>query len=333
VADELLGQTLEGRYVIQERIAAGAMGVVYRGERLRLGRAVAIKFLHASLADDPARRQRFEIEAIAMARLDHPHCATVIDVGIHREMPYVVMDFIRGVTLRDVLDDGRLETTRALTLMRQILAGLAHAHELGVIHRDVKPANVMLSDRGLLGEQARILDFGLARLREGNAGLTAGMVIGTPAYMSPEQCKGGVIDARADVYACGVLLFEMLTGQKPFEHDEPLEILRMQLHTPPPRLADVAPDLVHPGLEAVVARALVKDPDQRYPTVAELSAAIDAAVNWAGVTVVTPVIAPLARPKKLSLPPLPAGMRRGHVVAGAIVAAVLLIGLLARLAA
>jgi serine/threonine protein kinase len=331
VPDDLIGVTLDGRYEIKERIAAGAMGVVYRGERVKLGRAVAIKFLHASLADDPSRRQRFEIEAIAMAKLDHPHCATVIDVGVHAQMPYVVMDFIKGTTLRDVLDDGRIDPQRALVLMRQILAGLAHAHEFGIVHRDVKPANVMLSQRGLLGEQARILDFGLARLREGNAGLTAGMIVGTPAYMSPEQCKGGVIDARADVYACGILLFEMLTGRKPFEHDEPIEILRMQIHTTPPRLADVAPELAHPGLEAVVARALAKLPDERYPSAAELSAALDAAVNWAGVTVINPQQAPLPRPR-LQLPQLPPGVQRHHLIAGGVVGAILLIGVFARCA-
>ncbi len=331
MSDELIGVLLDGRYQIQERIAAGAMGVVYRGERIKLGRTVAIKFLHASLADDPARRQRFDIEATAMARLDHPHCAQVIDLGIHAQMPYVVMDFIKGRTLRDVLDQGRLEPHRALTLMRQILAGLTHAHELGIVHRDIKPANVMLSDRGLIGEQARILDFGLARLREGNANLTAGMVIGTPAYMAPEQCKGGVIDARVDVYACGVLLFEMLTGKKPFEHDEPIEILRMQIHSTPPRLVDIAPDLQLPGLEAVIARALSKDPDARYPSAAELAAAIDAAVNWAGVTVVTPGQPPPPRPR-FTLPPLPPAVRRDHLIAGSIVVGILVIGLLARLA-
>ncbi len=316
VADELIGLTLDGRYQIQERIAAGAMGVVYRGERVKLGRAVAIKFLHASLADDPARRQRFEIEAMAMARLDHPHCAQVIDTGIHEQMPFVVMDFIRGVTLREVLDRGALDPRRAVALMRQILAGLAHAHEIGIVHRDVKPANVMLTDRTLIGEQVRILDFGLARLREGNAGITAGMVIGTPAYMSPEQCKGGVIDARVDVYACGVLLYEMLTGHKPYEHAEPLEILRMQIHSPPPRLPEL------PSLDAVISRALAKDPDERYATATEMHAALDAAVNWANASSAPPPPRPMPWER----------LRRSHLIAGGVAFAILVIGLIARLA-
>ncbi len=145
--DPLIGAVLDGRYQVVERIAEGAMGVVYRGERTKLHRAVAVKFLHGELADEPARRQRFEIEARAMARLDHPHCAAVIDVGLHEGMPYVVMDYVRGLNLRDVLDDGPIDPPRAVAIMRQILSGLAHAHELGIFHRDIKPANLIVTER------------------------------------------------------------------------------------------------------------------------------------------------------------------------------------------
>jgi serine/threonine-protein kinase len=280
VADvDLTGVLLDGRYKVHEKIASGAMGVVYRGERAKLGRGVAIKFLHASLADEPARRQRFEIEARAMARLDHPHCATVIDVGMHKGAPYLVMDYIPGTNLRDLLDDGALELARAISLMRQILAGLGHAHELGIFHRDIKPANVMLTERTGLGEQVRILDFGLARLRESSSGLTAGMVIGTPAYMAPEQCTGGTIDARTDIYACGILLFEMLTGRKPFVADDPIEILKLQIGSPPPRLDSFVVGTSFGALEDVIATALAKAPDDRYGSAVDFAAALEAAAR------------------------------------------------------
>src|SRR5262249_34323065 len=150
-----------------EHVASGAMGAVFRGERLKLGRQVAIKFLHAQLADEDKFRNRFEIEARAMARLEHPNLASVVDVGMYAGTPYVVMDFIQGRDLRAILDDGgKLPPERAVAIMRQVLAGLAHAHENGVVHRDIKPANIMLGEKSGLGEQVRILDFGLARIRE-----------------------------------------------------------------------------------------------------------------------------------------------------------------------
>ena len=322
---DLTGATLDGRYKVHEKIASGAMGVVYRGERLRLGRGVAIKFLHASLADEPPRRQRFEIEARAMARLDHPHCATVIDVGMHAGAPYLVMDYIPGTNLRDLLDEGPLDRPRAISLIRQILAGLAHAHELGIFHRDIKPANVMLTERTGLGEQVRILDFGLARLRETSSGLTAGMVIGTPAYMAPEQCTGATIDARTDLYACGVLLFEMLTGRKPFVADDPVEILRLQLSSPPPRLDSFVVGVDFGPLEAIVARAMAKAPDDRFPSALDFAAALDDAAAPRPAPPPAPAL-PLALGQLARRPPRPA------VIAAAIAGAVVLIGIIARLA-
>jgi serine/threonine-protein kinase len=326
---DLTGHTLDGRYKVHEKLASGAMGVVYRGERLKLGRGVAIKFLHASLADEPPRRQRFEIEARAMARLDHPHCAAVIDVGMHAGAPYLVMDYIPGTNLRDLLDEGALEIPRAVAMMKQILAGLGHAHELGIFHRDIKPGNVMVAQRSGLGEQVRILDFGLARLRESSSGLTAGMVIGTPAYMAPEQCTGGTIDARTDIYACGVLLFEMLTGRKPFVADDPVEILRHQLHNPAPRLDSFVVGVQFGPLEDVVATAMAKTPDDRYASAADFAAALEAAAAPRPVAAPLPPVPIEVPSRKLSLPDL---RSRPVVIAAIAAGAILLIGLIARLA-
>ena len=325
MADPLIDKVLDGRYKLVEKLAEGAMGVVYRGERLKLGRAVAVKFLHASLADDASRRQRFEIEARAMARLDHPHCASVIDLGLSDGMPYVVMEFIPGTDLRDLLDEGPIAERRAVDIMRQVLAGLAHAHELGIVHRDVKPANVMLSQRTGLGEQVRILDFGLARLHEQSSGLTMGMAIGTPAYMAPEQCTGGTIDPRTDLYACGVMFYEMLTGEKPFQADEPLEILKLQMTATPPRLEGPLGD--------VIARALAKSAADRYPTALEMAAALEVAWKMTGglpaedaPAVIEPMVR--SRPSLIDRMPLP----RPALYAIAAGVAILLIGVLARCA-
>jgi serine/threonine-protein kinase len=280
--DELLGAVLDGRYRVVEPIGHGAMGVVYRGERMHLGRTVAIKVLHDSLPNELAARQRFELEARAMARLEHPHCVAVLDVGMHDGRPYVVMEMVSGESLRHVLDRGPLDVARATSITRQILSGLGHAHELGIVHRDIKPANLMLGQKTGLGDHVKILDFGLARsLDSGSARLTTGIVLGTPAYMSPEQARDASVDARSDLYAVGVVLFEMLTGRKPFvsTKDDPIEIVGMHIHKPPPRLVDALPSGDFAALEPVLSRALAKAPDDRYRNAAELAEAIESAVR------------------------------------------------------
>jgi eukaryotic-like serine/threonine-protein kinase len=197
---DLVGAVLDGRYRVIEPIGHGAMGIVYRGERIKLGRAVAIKVLHDSLPHELAGRQRFELEARAMAQLEHPHCVAVLDVGLHEGRPYVVMDFVSGQDLRTLIGTGRVGVERAVGMVKQVLSGLAHAHELGIVHRDIKPANLIVGHKTGIGDQVKILDFGLARsLDPDQKRLTTGMVLGTPSYMAPEQCRGGVIDARTDL--------------------------------------------------------------------------------------------------------------------------------------
>ncbi|MEO8843800.1 MAG: protein kinase [Kofleriaceae bacterium] len=277
---DLSGAVLDDRYEVIEPIAEGAMGAVYRGERLKLGRAVAIKIMHDALPDELASRQRFEREAKLMARLEHPHCVSVIDFGLHDGKPYLVMELVRGTSLLDELERiTRFEPARAAELVRQVLSGLGHAHELGIVHRDIKPANIMITERTGLGEQVRILDFGLAKPAIDSTKLTTGIVVGTPNYMAPEQIKGGAVDGRTDLYAVGVMLFELLTGTKPFLADDPLAVVRKHLNAAPPTLAELAPGLAFGELEEVVARALSKAPAHRYDNAAEMAAAIDHAVG------------------------------------------------------
>jgi serine/threonine-protein kinase len=189
------------------------------------------------------------------------------------------MELVRGRSLFELLaEQHQVETPRAADIMRQILSGLAHAHEQGIVHRDIKPANIMITPKAPLGVHVRILDFGLARLRESNSSLTDGIAVGTPSYMAPEQCRGDPLDARVDIYACGVVLFEMLSGRKPFVASDPIAIIKMQLEDAPPRLGDVASGEFG-ELEAVVARALAKSPDDRFGSAVAMSEAIDAAIG------------------------------------------------------
>ncbi len=276
---ELIGTVLDGRYRVISPIAEGAMGSVYRGERVNLGREVAIKVMRGALPGELSSRERFAREAQVMAKLDHPHCVAVIDVGVHDDKPYVVMDLVRGTSLIDLLAGKRFEPRRAAEIMRQMLSGLAHAHELGIIHRDIKPANVMVATQTALGEQIKLLDFGLARFVEQSTKLTTGIVVGTPNYMAPEQCRGQEIDTRADLYACGVVLFEMLTGDKPFAADDPVGVVRKHLHQPAPTLASVVPGLELAAFEPIIARALAKAPADRYASAEEMAAAIASVVE------------------------------------------------------
>jgi len=252
------------------------MGVVYKGERLQLGRSVAVKFLHPWIAAQKTFLSRFENEAKAMSRLLHPHCVSVIDFGVEGS-PYLVMDFVTGRTLRDLLLEGRLAPSRALRLAQQLLAGLAHAHEQGIVHRDLKPENLILSEEAGLKEHLRILDFGLAKLRDGPQ-MTAGMAVGTPSYMSPEQSGAeGAIDARTDLYTVGIVLFEMFAGRKPFQSENVGEVILMQRESPPPKLRSVSPETRYSAeLEGLLDKAMSKLPEDRFQSAAEMAAALAA---------------------------------------------------------
>lgn len=278
--DERIGTLVDERYKILEAMASGSMGAVYKAERVPVGKLVAIKFLHASYAKDDEFLTRFERETRVMSKLAHPNCVSVVDFGVWDGAPYLVMEYVAGTTLRALLDQGPLSPERALKLAKQIAAGLAHAHAQGVVHRDVKPANIMISQELGTGDHVRILDFGLARLR-GNVGrdaTQANVVVGTPNYMAPEQTVGGgTIDARTDIYALGVVLFEMVAGQRPFAAQDTMQLLGMHRAAPVPRLSEkmVIPAALPEGLQDLVERCMAKDPDERFQTAIEVTEAID----------------------------------------------------------
>jgi serine/threonine-protein kinase len=286
--DPRVGTVLQGRYRLDAMLASGAMGVVYRGQRVQLERPVAVKFLHPWIATQKAFLTRFDTEARAMSRLQHPNCVSVIDFGVEGT-PYLVMDFVTGKTLRDVLGGARIEPARALRIVRQLLAGLGYAHAQGIVHRDLKPENMILTDEPGLTDHLRILDFGLAKLRDGPA-MTAGLAVGTPSYMSPEQTGAdGAIDARTDLYAVGVLLFELLAGRKPFQSENVGELLLMHREMPPPLLRVAAPAAgLSAEIEAVVGKALSKFAEDRYQTAADFAAALEGTPEGRGVAPAAP---------------------------------------------
>jgi serine/threonine-protein kinase len=282
--DPRIGSLVDERYRVIEAMASGSMGVVYKAERVPVGKLVAIKFLHAPFANDSEFLARFERETRVMSKLTHPNCVSVVDFGVWDGAPYLVMEYVSGTTLRALIDNGALPPRRALALIRQIAAGLAHAHAQGVVHRDVKPANIMVSEEIGTGDHVRILDFGLARLR-GSVGRDAtqsNVVVGTPNYMAPEQTVGGgLIDARTDIYAAGVVLFEMVSGERPFQADDTLALLGMHRAAPIPRLADRMPDDAElpAGLQDVIDQAMAKSPSERFQSAIELTEAIDAVAS------------------------------------------------------
>jgi serine/threonine protein kinase len=255
-------------YTLLEPIGHGGMAVVYRARQDSLERIVAVKILSENLAASPEFLERFRREARTAANLRHPNVITVFDFGQdERGVPYLVLEYIEGPTLADLMDQG-LDDDRIPDLLDQIAAGLDYAHRRGVIHRDIKPGNVLLTDDG----RAVLADFGLAWLLEGAHLTLTGGVIGTPEYMAPEQASGDGIDHRADLYALGVVLYEMLVGERPFVADTPIAVLLQHLQDAPPSVLTARPDLPA-AVGEVIARALAKDPAERYATAGDLARA------------------------------------------------------------
>lgn len=257
------------RYKILSTIGQGGMGTVYRAEHLGLGKIVALKVLGVGNDDFAAR---FEREARAIARLDHPGCIRVLDYGTHASgAQYIAMELLDGPTLASALGNGPLSEQRTLHVGKSLLSALAHAHANGVIHRDVKPENVMFAVAS--GFRVVLIDFGLASLSDAPALTGAGMCLGSPSYVAPERLLGHPHDARADLYAVGVLLYEMLAGVRPFVGATPQEVMRRALDRPARPLRAIRPD-ISPSLEAVVRRALAKDPAKRFADAEEMLGAL-----------------------------------------------------------
>ncbi|HUS64803.1 MAG TPA: serine/threonine-protein kinase [Kofleriaceae bacterium] len=281
-----VGDVLDSRYRITGVLGSGGMGSVYRAEHVTIRRPVAIKVLHPDFAEDPDYAKRFEREAFVTGRTDHPNCVTVSDFGpLDGGGFYLVMELVDGVLLADLLDDEeRLPARRALSITRHILRGLGHAHAAGIVHRDVKPANVILLKQDGDEDFAKILDFGIAKLVDAaavhdpaNNQLTRiGTTVGTPTYVAPEQAVGGAIDARADLYSVSIMLYEMVAGLPPFQADETVKVLAMHLSAPVPPIAQRAPGVhVSPAVEQAIVKGLAKDRADRYASAADFIAAID----------------------------------------------------------
>ena len=257
-SDPLIGHTLDERYVIRSRIARGGMATVYLGNDIRLERRVAIKIMHPHLAEDESFTRRFEQEARSAAGLGHPNVVNVFDQGVDRGVPYLVMEYLPGITLRELLkQQKRLTTDQAFEIGEAVLAGLAAAHSAGIVHRDLKPENVLLADDGRI----KIGDFGLARAVSANT-TTGQALLGTIAYLSPELVTRGVADARSDLYAFGIMMFEMLTGQQPFQGEQPMQIAYQHAHSEVPAPSSLVPDL---GVEIdeLVRWCSQREPDSR----------------------------------------------------------------------
>jgi eukaryotic-like serine/threonine-protein kinase len=273
--DPRIGLVIDGRYRILERLAQGGMGVVYKAERVPVGKTVAVKFLHRTYAEDKPSLARFERETRVLSKLTHPNCVSVIDFGVD-ESPYLVMDYAGGTTLRSALDAGKLPFTDAVAILRQVLAGLAHAHAQGIVHRDIKPANIMISDEIGTGRHVRLLDFGLARLASSSNLTQSSVAIGTPSYMAPEQTVGGEVDERTDIYQVGVVLFEMVTGERLFVAEDTSTLLEMHRSAKVPRIAEVSPGAESKaGMDELLQKALAKDPKDRWQSAMELASALD----------------------------------------------------------
>lgn len=280
--DPLIGRTLEGKYRIESLLGVGGMGRVYRGRNERTDSPVAIKTLNRDLTGDVSLVKRFEVEARSASNLRHPNTIRIYDFGNDQGVLFMVMELLSGRALEQVLsDEGALDQRRAVWIIMEACKSLAEAHANGLVHRDLKPDNLFLNRVGNSDqEHVKVLDFGVAKLRDkrfSDATLTqAGMIFGTPRYMSPEQARAQDLDGRSDIYALGIILFELLTGRPPFDAAEPIAILLKHVNEPPPAMADVAPGIqIDPALQDLVQRCMAKSPEQRPDSVEHLIAELE----------------------------------------------------------
>ena len=307
--DPFIGRTLGGRYEVLARLGDGGVGVVYQGRQAQADRLVAIKVLPQSAAASPEWRRRFEREARALSALAHPNVVPVTDFGIDGGVPYLVIELLEGKTLADLINEGPVPPARALDIVGQMLRGLAEAHRQGIAHCDLKPANILLQVPPGNADHVRLLDLGIAKLLEGASSPSlaenlprVGVGGGTPSYMAPEQVKAERVDARADIYAAGVILFELLAGRLPYVADTPEGVMEAHVSEPVPSLAKVRPDLsIARRLQPVIDRALAKKPAGRYPQALWMLSALEALDGGSRAAPATAEPAPTLK----KLPPAP----------------------------
>lgn len=270
---KLVGRRL-GRYMLMQQIGLGGMATVFRAQDEGTGREVALKVLSSTIASDHRFVRRFRREGGLVARLKHTNIVPVLEYGEDGGMMFLAMEYIEGQTLEDRIRAGPIPFQTVGRWLDQLASALSFAHEQGVIHRDIKPSNVLLDRYG----NAHLGDFGLARTIEGSGTLTGSMLMGTPAYMSPEQARGDKLDARSDQYSFGVLAFQMFAGRLPFDGDTPMSIALMHLNEPSPAPSQFN-ELISPALERVILTSLAKDPQARFPSVSAMNSACQAALK------------------------------------------------------
>jgi len=284
--DPFVGKVIDGRYEIQQRVGEGGMGVVYKARQMSIDRVIALKMLNQQMQGDQQWVQRFYNEAKACSRLQHPNTIRMFDFGQTQDgRLFMTMEFLDGQSLRDALQRGALAPQRVVKVLIQCCASLAEAHSIGIIHRDIKPDNVFLLNMAGSPDFVKLLDFSVAKLLEGDRMKTqAGVVFGTPQYMSPEQGRGLPLDARSDLYALGVLAYEMLVGTVPYNDDNPMTVIQMHLHAAVPPM----PDGIPYSVQTIVRRAMEKDPARRYQSAGEMMQhcqQVFAELNAGGVSV------------------------------------------------
>jgi len=264
--EELLpGTTLARKYKIIEVLGRGGMGIVYKAEDTKLKRRVALKFLPPELMLEEEAKERFVLEAQAAAALSHPNICTIHEIDEEEDKSFIAMEYVEGKTLRAKIESGPLEEQEALDIAIQIAEGLEEAHKKGIIHRDIKSANIMVTEKG----QAKVMDFGLAKVKGGTLLTRKGTTLGTVAYMSPEQARGEEVDHRSDIWSLGVVMYEMLSGQLPFKGDLEASILYSVVHEEPKPLKAIKPD-IPVELQQLIYNALKKKRESRYSSAAEM---------------------------------------------------------------
>jgi serine/threonine protein kinase len=264
-----------GKYKIITEVGQGDFAAVYKAVDTTLDRTVALKVLAPHLLWDYAFVQRFQREARVAANLDHPNILTIYEVGQIEGVYFIAMQFLEGRTLSQILEaEGPLPVSRVRAIIEQVASALDYAHARGFVHRDIKPSNVIVAEDG----RATLTDFGLVKAGEGTKLSTTGVVFGTPEYISPEQAQGEKVDGRSDIYSLGIMLFEMLSGQVPFEADTPLEVPIKHLTAPLPLPREVNPDISEP-VEQVILKAMAKAPEDRYQRVSEMAEALKRAME------------------------------------------------------
>ena len=271
---------ISGRYELKEIVGTGGMSVVYRAWDLKYGREVAVKVLRREYIEDEDFIRRFNHEAQAASKMSHPNIVNMLDVGQDGEIRYIVMEYVKGQTLKELIrKSGRIRPARAVQMTMRILAAVDHAHRNHIVHRDIKPQNILVDENGVV----KVADFGIARLTTSSSTLTQndGNVLGSVHYFSPEQANGLVADEKSDLYSVGVVLYEMVTGQVPFDGDSPISVALKHVREAPRSTRTLNPEISR-GLDEVILKALDKDSSRRYQSAAEMAQDLKKAMRMPG---------------------------------------------------